>query len=358
MWIKKGASCWMKQIYSDIIQFRGSHYEFGVMQGKLLKYSWTIQNWAKQWRIKNPRITIGKNEVKSAIISLAPGIWEEVIGLQDTLKWSIDEVLRYFGGYHLDYINSGCSIFTGADYMIRNYDYHPKTYEGRYMLFQPTDQGYATIGPSQNITGRMDGMNEKGLSIGYNSIHHKKPQEGFISNMIARIVLENCVNVSEALAMLRDIPHRHSFNYVVLDENEETFIVEASPRGTEIRQSNICTNHFDILTDENRHHLADSMKRFEAIRQEEDNIQHVSEAFRLLNDENGGVFSKNYRSSAGTIHTTAYLPKQKQAWFTLGGNRQPFIFNFGHWLQGGYITTKKLLGEIDTDIPFLHIDKM
>src|SRR5699024_11439487 len=114
-------------------------------------------------------------------------------------------------------------------------------------------------GPAQNVTGRMDGMNEKGLVIGYNSIHSKKPHKGFISNMIARIILENCANVNEALAMLRDIPHRHSFSYVVLDGNEETFIVEASPRRVAVRQSNICTNHFDILTEENRHHLVDSI---------------------------------------------------------------------------------------------------
>jgi predicted choloylglycine hydrolase len=225
-------------------------------------------------------------------------------------------------------------------------------------LYQPTDQGYATIGPSQDILGRMDGMNEKGLSIGYNSIHHKKPKIGFISNMIARIVLENCGNVSEALTMLKEIPHRHSFNYVLLDENEETFIIEASPRGIEIRQSNICTNHFDILTDENRHHLDDSMKRFDAIRQQETDIQNMSEAFNLLNNPEKRVFSKNYHSSAGTIHTAVYLPKQKQTWFALGGNQQPFVSNFSNWLQGENIITNRIYGEIDTDIPFLHIDKM
>lgn len=348
----------MKQIYSDLVQYRGSHYDYGVMQGKLLKESLIIQNWTKQWRIKNPRITIEKNEVETVIKSFAPGIWEELVGLQDALKWPMNEILRYFGGYHLDYIKSGCSIFTGTDYMIRNYDYHPKTYEGRYMLFQPTDRGYATIGPSQNITGRMDGMNEKGLSIGYNFIHHKKPQKGFISNMIARIILENCVNVSEALSMLKEMPHRHSFNYVILDESEETFIVEASPRGIEIRQSNICTNHFDILTDENRHHLEDSMNRFEAIHREEDKIQHVSDAFRLLNDDDKGIFSKNYRSSAGTIHTAAYLPRQRQAWFAIGGNQKPFKIKFRNWLHGENIATKRMHGEIDTDIPFLHIDKI
>lgn len=348
----------MKQIYSDMIQFRGNHYEFGVKQGSMLKGSLILKNWAKQWHVKNPRITIDDKEAKSVITALAPAIWEEIVGLQDALGWKIDEVLRYFGGYHLDYVRSGCSIFTDKDYLIRNYDYHPKTYEGRYILFQPTDQGYATIGPAQNVTGRMDGMNEKGLAIGYNSIHSKNPGKGFISNMIARIILERCANVSEAIAMLKEIPHRHSFSYVVLDEDEETFIVEASPRRVAVRQSHICTNHFDVLTEENRHHLVDSMNRFQVMEQQEKGSLDAFAAFSWLNDESKGIFSKNYRSSAGTIHTAAYLPKQKQAWFALGGNREPFVIDFDHWLQGEPITFKRLYGEMDTDIPFLHIDHM
>lgn len=151
----------MKQIYSDVIQFRGTHYEFGYMQGEELKDSLTVKNREDQWKIRQPRFTVEEEEVKKAITQFAPGVWEELLGLQDALKWPIERVLQEFGGYRLDYVRSGCSIMTGDDYLIRNYDYHPKTYEGRYVLFQPSDRGYSSIGPSQRGTGRMDGMNEK-----------------------------------------------------------------------------------------------------------------------------------------------------------------------------------------------------
>lgn len=39
----------MLNIYSDVIQFRGSHYSFGYMQGKLLKNSPVLPNRKKQW---------------------------------------------------------------------------------------------------------------------------------------------------------------------------------------------------------------------------------------------------------------------------------------------------------------------
>lgn len=345
----------MKQIYSDIIQFRGSHYDFGYMQGELLKDSFTIENRKKQWKIRKPRFSIKVDEVKRAISPFAPGIWEELHGLQAAFEWPMEDVLQEFGGYRLEYVKSGCSIFTGSDYMIRNYDYHPKTYEGRYTIFQPTDEGYAVIGPSQRITGRMDGMNEKGLALGYNFMHRKKPGDGFICNMIGRMVLETCANVGEAISLLREIPHRHSFSYIVLDQEEETFVVEATPRGVEVRKSNVCTNHFEIMQHENRYHLDDSYKRMDAIQAQKGQITDAYKAFRMLNDTDKGVFSNQYKNWSGTIHTAAYFPKQKKAWFALGGNRKPLVFDFEKWLQGENITTKRILGEVDTDLPFVHM---
>src|SRR5699024_4500772 len=188
--------------------------------------------------------------------------------LRDALDWPMNDVLLEFGGYRLEYMPSGCSIYMNPDYMIRNYDYHPKTYEGRYTVFQPSDYGYAVIGPSQRITGRMDGMNEKGLVMGYNFMHRKKPGDGFICSMIGRIVLENCATVEEAITMLKEIPHRHSFSYTVLDKNEKTYIVEATPRSVEVRQSHACTNHFELLKSENRHHLAESYERLSVMQEQ------------------------------------------------------------------------------------------
>ncbi|MBP1970644.1 putative choloylglycine hydrolase [Virgibacillus natechei] len=345
----------MQQIYSDIMQFRGSHYAFGYRQGELVKDSVMLTNRQRQWKIRKPRFSIREDEVKEAILPIAPGIWDELIGLSDGLKISMEEVLKEFGGYRLDYVKSGCSIFTTSDYMVRNYDFHPRTYEGRYTIFQPSDQGYAVIGPAQRITGRMDGMNEHGLTMGYNFIHRKKPGAGFICNMIGRIILENCANVEEAITLLKQIPHRHSFSYTVLDESGETFVIEATPRGVEVRQSNVCTNHFEILGEENRHHLDDSYQRMHAIQQQQSQATDGYQAFRMMNDSDKGIFSDKYKNWAGTIHTSVYFPKEKKAWFALGGDRKPVIFDFARWLEGERISTKRVLGEVDTDLPFMHM---
>lgn len=347
----------MKQIYSDVIQFRGNHYEFGKKQGLLLKDSFILKNRKKQWKVRRPRFTLDEREIKQAFTHFAPQMWDEFLGLQDALEWEMIDVLKEFGGYRLDYKRSGCSIFTGSGYMIRNYDYHPKTYEGRYTFFQPTDNGYAIIGPSQRITGRMDGMNEKGLAMGYNFMHRRKPGDGFICNMIGRIILETCATVNDAINLLKEIPHRHSFSYTILDKNEKTYVVEASPRGVQVRASNMCTNHFELLVDENRYHLDDSKQRMNAMKKQEKNVTNAYQAFRMLNDPENKVFSNQYKNWAGTIHTAAYFPKEKKAWFALGGNREPYIFDFADWLEGEDVLTKRLLGEVDTDLPFVHMEE-
>lgn len=348
----------MKQIYSDIIQFRGNHYDFGVMQGERLKDSLTVKNRENQWKVRVPRFRIDAEEVKQAILPFAPGVWEELLGMQEALKWPLERVLQEFGGYRLEYVKSGCSIMTGDHYLIRNYDYHPKTYEGRYMLFQPTDQGYATIGPSQRGTGRMDGMNEKGLAIGYNFMNRKKPGDGFICCMIGRLIIEACADADEAAAMLQEIPHRHSFTYVVYDRSGKSYTVETTPRDVKVRTAAACTNHFEILTAENRHHLVDSKRRLSVIEEaQRGGNPEAYEAFRILNDTDKGVFSDLYSSWAGTIHTSAYLPKEMKAWMALGGNQEPTVFDFGEWLKGKDLEMERIRGEVDTDIPFVHMDE-
>ncbi|UOR13513.1 C45 family autoproteolytic acyltransferase/hydolase [Halobacillus amylolyticus] len=347
----------MKKVHSNLLQFRGTHYDFGYKQGELLKNSLTVKNREKQWKVRKPRFIVEEIEVKEAITRFSPGLWDELVGLRDALEWSMEQVMMEFGGYRVDYKRSGCSIMTGDGYMIRNYDYMPKTYEGRYSFFQPTDTGYAIAGPTQRITGRMDGMNEHGLTLGYNFMHRKKPGDGFICCAIGRMVLESCANVEEAVTMLQDIPHRHSFSYTVFDKSNQTYVVEASPRGVAVRQSNVCTNHFEIMTKENRNHLVDSMKRLEAINNHRDELGGAHDAFRLMNDTDKGVFSKQYSNWAGTIHTSGYLPREMKTWFALGGGAEPVEFNFAKWLRGEDVELERITGEVDTDIPFVHMDE-
>lgn len=347
----------MRKIYCNVIQFRGTHYDFGYYQGELLKNSIIVKNRERQWLVRKPRFHVPEQEVKQAITAVAPRIWEELCGLRDALGWPMERILMEFGGYRLNYVKSGCSILTGNDYLIRNYDYHPKTYDGRITVFQPSDSGYAVIGPSQRITGRMDGMNEHGLAMGYNFINRRKPGDGFICTMIGRLILELCRSADEAVQLLKEIPHRYSFSYIVYDRTNTTKIIETTPRNVVAREAVVCTNHFEIMTCENRRHLEDSKRRMAIIEERRPHLKDAKDAFRLFNDTDRGVFSKLYGSWAGTIHTSAYFPKDMKVWFALGGDREPVEFDFRKWLNGEDLQVDRIYGGVDTDIPFVHMDE-
>jgi predicted choloylglycine hydrolase len=348
----------MKTIFADIIQFRGTHYDFGYQQGEKIKDSILIKNRERQWKVRKPLFRIDMDETQQVFKSLAPFLWEEFLGLRDALEWPMEKVLKEFGGYRVNLNPSGCSIYVGDHYVIRNYDYHPKTYDGRCVVFQPSDGGYATIGLTQKITGRSDGMNEKGLAMGYTFMNRKRPGDGFICHMIGRLILELCANAEEAIDLLKEIPHRGSFSYVLFDQSIDLpYIVETSPRRVVIRQGSACTNHFKIMKEENRRVLEDSQKRLQLI--EENQVHKLSgkQAFKLLNDSDKGVFSKLYGSWAGTIHTSAYFPKELQAWVALGGDQEPAVFDFSAWLKGADFSTERIEGMVDTDIPFVNMEQ-
>lgn len=346
----------MKKVFSELLSFRGSHEEFGYQQGIQLKDSYIVRNRENQWKVRKKRFSIDIEEAKREIEAISQPIWRELLGLQAALEWPLEEILAEFGGYRVPYNKSGCSIATGSDYLIRNYDYHPKTYEGRYLLFQPTDGGLATAAPSQRITGRMDGINEAGLAMGYNFMNRKKPGAGFICCMIGRFILETCETGQEAIQLLKSIPHRHSFSYVVYDLTGETFIIEASPREVVVRSSIRCTNHFEEQKRENRHHLIDSQRRLAVLEESQQQELSVKEAYALFNNNDKGLFSDLYESWAGTIHTSVYFPNDLQAWFTLGPDQAPTSIPFKQWLTGEAVPFTRIEGEVNTTVPFLHMD--
>jgi predicted choloylglycine hydrolase len=65
----------MKKIFTDVLQFRGSHYDYGFRQGKLLKDSILIKNRERQWKVRKPLFRINIEETKRVFQQFAPSIW-------------------------------------------------------------------------------------------------------------------------------------------------------------------------------------------------------------------------------------------------------------------------------------------
>lgn len=348
----------MKKVHSDIIQYRGSHYGFGYHQGELLRESLLLPNRKIQRGHNSRQLLVDETKAIDMLERFAPRIWEEIEGLADALKWPFYEALREFGGYYIEYTRSGCSILSQKDFLVRNYDSSPQGYEGRFALYEPTDGGYASIGPSMQITGRTDGLNEKGLAMGYNFINRRNSADGFLCNMVGRLILEHCATIEEAVDLLRELPHRRSFSYVLLDNSGRSVVAETSPRNVIVREAAVSTNHFEILSEENRYQIDDSKRREEALLAHSGTSDDAYAAFRLLNDSDQGVFSTKYSTASGTLHTASYFPQSLEVGFAIGPDRLPLMFDFRKWLDGERLLAKRINGKIDTHFPFPYLDDL
>lgn len=344
----------MRDYHVDVIQYRGDYRSFGFEQGKWLKNMPIHSIYTNKEAIKNPRYTVDQAKAIDWIKSLFPQFLEEIKGLAEGLELSFEEAIFHFSGYQQEWVRSGCTILTGDHFLVRNYDFHPKTYEGRFVLYQPK-QGYATIGPSQRMVGRADGMNETGLMTGYNFVNRRGAGDGFIPTIITRMILEQCQSNEEAIALLKEVPHRVAFNYVIADRFGNRNVIEATSEAVRVKADTMSTNHFDLLHQSNRYHLADSKRRMDILR-EKSNPASKQATYELLNNKEKEVYSEKYLQSAGTLHTTIYDRETLEGGIGLGHNRPPVIFSFKEWLKGDNTWVKKIKGKLNTDAHMPYMD--
>src|SRR5699024_9633719 len=103
----------MNPFYSDVIQFAGSHYDFGYMQGEKLKATSTLRNGKRQWASSRRRhFKIDERQAIDLFERFMPRMKDEIQGLADALGWTMTDAVREFGGYYVEEERSGCSILT------------------------------------------------------------------------------------------------------------------------------------------------------------------------------------------------------------------------------------------------------
>src|SRR5690606_34046712 len=105
-------------------------------------------------------LTLGTNPLKAEVElkNFSPIVLEEIKGLAEGLDLSEEAALKIFSGYDLVLPKMGCTAMVHNGLYARNYDFSPEFYDARLVFSCPTD-GYASVGFSQHMIGRLDGMN-------------------------------------------------------------------------------------------------------------------------------------------------------------------------------------------------------
>jgi predicted choloylglycine hydrolase len=235
----------------------------------------------------------------------------------------------------------------------RNYDYRPRYYGAQFVLLQASGS-YASIGSSHQLTGRLDGMNEHGLTIGLHQVKKSPRFPGLSADLIVRMILDQCSTTAQAVEKLRQLPHAMQYNYSLLDASSVAAVVEAGPGAVAARTGAwlACTNHFQspLLRPLNRR-IAQSQQRLPPLEAWASGSLSAEQMFTALNQSTSPAFFHGYLRGGGTLHTIVGEPAKRRLLVGIGGDaaaleEDMLDVNFDRWVAGEDLPISQLQGQL------------
>lgn len=343
----------------SIVQCRGTAYEVGRAQARLFAATPKGRAFLRRETTKLPAWFKLSTEER-VFGKYAPALWEEINGLADGLGVPLERAAMAFGNNGLRPPLGACSAIMTAGVYGRNYDFQPRYYGARFALVQ-AKESHASIGATELLTGRLDGMNEHGLTIGLHLVRMNPRAPGLSCVLIVRAILDQCATTAEAVAMLRRLPHAMRYNYSLLDAGGAAAVVEAHPGSVAVRTGDglACTNHFQspLLRPLNRR-SAHSQQRLPPLEAWAAQRLSAEAMFSVLNRSTSPAFHHGYTRGAGTLHTIVAEPAMRRILIGIGGDaaaleEDMLDVNFTQWVDGEDLPVAHLDGQLGgTSQPF------
>jgi predicted choloylglycine hydrolase len=340
-----------KTLRVSFVQCRGTPYEVGRAQADAFALMRKGKAFLRRKKVGLPWWFNVRSEER-AFRAYAPALWEEIGGIADGLNIPMEQAVIYFGNDGLRMPTGGCSAVMSGGVYGRNYDFRPRGYEARFALVQ-THGSYASIGGSHQLTGRLDGMNERGLSIGLHLVKARPRSPGLTSTLLVRRVLDSCATTAEAIELLRHLPHAMQYNYSLLDAGGIAAVVEAAAGAVAVRGGDwlACTNHFQSpqLRRLNRR-VGHSIGRLPPLEGWAARELSAEQTFQALNFSASPAFH-NYLNGAQTLHTIVTEPAKRRFLIGIGGDaaaldEDMLDVNFNLWVAGKNLPIKQLQGQL------------
>lgn len=326
-----------------VLELEGSADELGFLQGGHLKIGPGFE------RMKVLQQHINTREATQLLAEFSPAFLQELGGLARGAGIGMKTAIQLFSCYNVVTPPMGCSTYANNTYYVRNYDFSDTLYDARF-VFQKPASGYASVGFSHQILGRLDGMNERGLVIGLHFVNEQFKGNGFLATTICRLVLDQCATTEEAIALIEELPHRYCYNFSILDGSGNTVMIEAAPDKHTVHRSTpiTCTNHFEVQEHKNRkgEMLVGSLNRKYNMKNLNVKKENPLNYYKSFNDENSPLFSNRYEDFFGTLHTVVYCPEDLSVIVGVGGNCEPYTFSFQEWMLGIEVLPEAMEGVI------------
>ena len=345
-----------KPLRVSILQCRGTPYEVGHAQAAAFAASRKGKAFLRKTKVWLPWWLNIRTEER-AFRTYAPALWEEIGGIAEGLGIAMERAVTCFGNGGLRMPTGGCSAVMSGGVYGRNYDFRPRQYDARFTLVQVSGS-YASIGGSHMLTGRLDGMNERGLSIGLHLIRAKPSAPGLLSVVLVRRVLDSCATTAEAVDLLRRLPHAMQYNYSLLDADGAAAVVEAAPGAVAVRLGDwlACTNHFQSAQLERLNRRpAHSIGRLPPLEGWAASGLTAEQTFAALNHPDSPAFHV-YSGSSQTLHTMVTEPAKRRVLIGIGGDaaaldEDMLDVDFPRWVAGEDLPVTQLIGQMEPRMP-------
>ncbi len=161
---------------------------------------------------------------------LSSAVIDELKGMSKTSGVSYNDLLAFNKFGDEEYEQKDCTCFAaagsgttdGIPIISKNRDQH----NIQVLLLVAPESGYKYIGMmSAGYVGISQGMNEKGVSIGHTWMPVPEYYEqGYTPFIVNQMVMEQCADATEAVALIDDVPKREGATFILADASIAAFV--------------------------------------------------------------------------------------------------------------------------------------
>jgi predicted choloylglycine hydrolase len=200
---------------------------------------------------------MSRNELVSKALKspLPSSISEELVAVSEAAGVAYEDLLA-FNNYGASVSKEACTCFVARGDV--TLDGNPMSYKtcdvygySEVLLIVDPEEGYAHIEVTYAgmIGGPEDGLNEQGLSIGYNWLPVPATDDlGLPPLVMLELILQNCASVQEVIDYVATLPKQVGGNIVVSDTQESAFIEVAPSIYSPDMSYEIITSGFAVHT--------------------------------------------------------------------------------------------------------------
>ncbi|MEM7734866.1 MAG: C45 family peptidase [Deinococcota bacterium] len=245
-------------------RLRGNHYDMGHHYGALLhKNGFRVSQLPQVDEQYRSFITSSE----AVVNEVYPEICQEVRGFAEGCEADYLELMGFLLTIGVSQPAPHCSCFaaqTDSGVIFgRNHDYFKQTKAFTESSLIVPDGFHAFVGQGDTFVGREDGVNVRGLAVGYTFVYSQAVQPGINFLLVIRGLLERCQTVSEAITWLESLPLSTTQNFVLADASGDMAVVEATPGQIVVRRPEegtsfvVATNNFQTPSMRSRQHNED-----------------------------------------------------------------------------------------------------